>query len=110
MATTKRARRGAAETSDAKDVVKPTASEEKVTESDVAMPKVVRVFLVCATSIMANYAWQNRGVVTDHLYNDNQTPTQQTMISVFAYFALMGVIFLGGLVMSKVTVLTSRLL
>ncbi|ETV73151.1 hypothetical protein H257_11969 [Aphanomyces astaci] len=77
-------------------------------EQEASLPKVVRVFLVCATSIMANHAWQNRAMVTDNLYNDTQSPTEQTMISVFVYFALMGAIFLGGVVVSKVTVFAAR--
>ncbi|KAF0695276.1 Aste57867_13893 [Aphanomyces stellatus] len=73
-----------------------------------SLPGILRIVLICMTSIMAERAWQNREVLTQHLYNDNQTPTQQTMISVFAYFALMGAIFVCGVVMSKATTFLAR--
>ncbi|KAF0741561.1 hypothetical protein Ae201684P_017904 [Aphanomyces euteiches] len=93
-----------------KTTKKESAATPAQTNEQGRLPTMLRVILVCACSIMGERAWQNREVVTQHLYNDNQTPAQQTLISIFAYFALMGAIFLGGVVLSKFTTFAARFL
>ncbi|OQR93128.1 hypothetical protein THRCLA_08540 [Thraustotheca clavata] len=84
--------------------------QEKEQVNEPALPLLLRMGMIAITSVLAEKGWRNREVLTSYLYNDNQTPTEQAMISVFAYILLMGALFLSGFIMSMVTNLIKNLL
>ncbi|KDO34711.1 hypothetical protein SPRG_00774 [Saprolegnia parasitica CBS 223.65] len=99
MAVKKRRGQGKAETPPSNRVA--TTSEDARDEP--ALPLPLRMAMIAITSVLAEKGWRNREVVTVYLYNDNQTSTEQAMISVFAYVLLMGVLFASGFLLSLLT-------
>ncbi|OQR97530.1 hypothetical protein ACHHYP_20500 [Achlya hypogyna] len=85
------------------DTAIATTKEEDAVVDEPALPLPMRMAMIAATSILAEKGWRNREVVTVYLYNDNQSPTEQAMISVFAYIVLMGALFLSGFLLSILT-------
>lgn len=99
MAIKKRRGQAKAETPPSNQVA-PTSEGER---DEPALPLPLRMALIAITSVLAEKGWRNREVVTVYLYNDNQTSTEQAMISVFAYILLMGALFASGFLLSIVT-------
>ena len=70
----------------------------------------VRGVLILLTSYLAEKGWRHREVALNFLYNENQTTTEQAMVSIFVYIIMMGTMFFGGMFLSKIMVLLDRLL
>ena len=60
-----------------------------------------RIITIGITSFLAEKTWRYRSHITQHWYTDAQTAMEQSMIVIFEYIILMGLLFFTGVAIGK---------
>ena len=61
-----------------------------------------RVISIGITSFLAERIWRYRSLITQHWYTETQTSLEQSMIVLFEYIILMGLLFFTGVAIGRV--------
>ncbi|KAL3674075.1 hypothetical protein V7S43_000025 [Phytophthora oleae] len=78
-------------------VVASPAAEEREER-----PFMVRVLTVGVASYLAHKVWTKRKMLTEGWHNEEQTETEQGMVTAFEYLSSMGLIFVMGIVVGVI--------
>ncbi|KAG7378158.1 hypothetical protein PHYPSEUDO_010460 [Phytophthora pseudosyringae] len=65
-------------------------------------PLMVRVLTVGVASYLAHKVWTKRKMLTAGWYAEEQTETEQSMVTAFEYLSSMGLIFVIGIVVGMI--------
>ncbi|KAH7488088.1 hypothetical protein PRIC1_007801 [Phytophthora ramorum] len=65
-------------------------------------PFMVRVLTVGVASYLAHKVWTKRKALTAGWYDDEQSETEQGMVTAFEYLSSMGLIFVIGIVVGMI--------
>ncbi|POM76331.1 Hypothetical protein PHPALM_6437 [Phytophthora palmivora] len=65
-------------------------------------PFMVRVLTVGVASYLAHKVWTKRKMLTAGWYTEEQTETEQGMVTAFEYLSSMGLIFVMGIVVGVI--------
>ncbi|KAK1946909.1 hypothetical protein P3T76_000919 [Phytophthora citrophthora] len=65
-------------------------------------PFMVRVLTVAVASYLAHKVWTKRKMLTEGWYSEEQTETEQGMVTAFEYLSSMGLIFVMGIVVGVI--------
>ncbi|KAE9040413.1 hypothetical protein PR003_g1418 [Phytophthora rubi] len=76
----------------------PVAAAEEAEQR----PFMVRVLTVGVASYLAHKVWTKRKMLTGGWYTEEQTETEQGMVTAFEYLSSMGLIFVIGIVVGVI--------
>ncbi|KAI9987014.1 hypothetical protein PInf_026120 [Phytophthora infestans] len=79
-----------------------TAAGASTTEEHEERPFMVRVLTVGAASYLAHKVWTKRKTLTAGWYTEEQSATEQGMVTAFEYLSAMGLIFVIGIVVGVI--------
>ncbi|KAF4034462.1 hypothetical protein GN244_ATG13560 [Phytophthora infestans] len=79
-----------------------TAAGASMTEEREERPFMVRVLTVGAASYLAHKVWTKRKTLTAGWYTEEQSATEQGMVTAFEYLSAMGLIFVIGIVVGVI--------
>jgi hypothetical protein len=71
-------------------------------EQPESRPFMMRVLTVGVASYLAHKVWTKRKALTSSWYGEEQTETEQGMVTVFEYMSSMGLIFVMGILVGVI--------
>ncbi|KAG3108364.1 hypothetical protein PI124_g12137 [Phytophthora idaei] len=78
------------------------AASASAAEEREERPFMVRVLTVGVASYLAHKIWTKRNTLTAGWYTEEQTATEQGMVTAFEYLSSMGLIFVIGIVVGVI--------